>query len=163
MNTTTPFPNPTSANNQRAAWMGLLARARPVELAALIATAPPLPEFTRLRGPETGLVMLRGRTGGGGAPFNLGAMSATRASIRDAGGRIGHATVAGRDGAHAEAAARLDAALQDPVRHAGLKAAILDKLAASEAARHDARARRAAATRVDFFALAAQRASTGAS
>jgi alpha-D-ribose 1-methylphosphonate 5-triphosphate synthase subunit PhnG len=143
--------------------MGLLARARPSELASLLAAAPPLPSFTRLRGPETGLVMLRGRTGGGGAPFNLSEMSATRASIRDAEGRIGHATVTGRDAAHAETAARLDAALQDPARHADLKARILDKLAASEAARHDARARRAAATRVDFFALAAQRASTGES
>jgi alpha-D-ribose 1-methylphosphonate 5-triphosphate synthase subunit PhnG len=154
---TSAHPTGPERDRERASWMGLLARARPAELAALLEQAPPLPDFSRLRGPETGLVMVRGRTGGGGAPFNLGEMTATRASVRDAEGRIGHATVAGRDGAHAEAAARLDAALQDPARHAALKAAILDRLAVSEAERRATRARRAAATRVDFFALATQR------
>ncbi len=137
--------------------MGLLARAVPGELAAHLETAPALPDFVVLRGPQTGLVMLRGRAGGGGAPFNLGEMTATRASVRDATGRIGHATVAGRDAAHALAAARLDAALQDPARHAALKATVLDRLAVSETQRHAAGARRAAATRVDFFTLATQR------
>ncbi len=137
--------------------MGLLARARPAELAALLGQAPALPDYTSLRGPETGLVMLRGRAGGGGAPFNLGEMTATRASVRDAEGRLGHATVAGRDDAHALAAARLDAALQDPARHDALKAAILEPLAESETQRRAGLARRAAATRVDFFALTTQR------
>ncbi len=148
---------PDGAPQDRANWMGLLARAKPSDLAALLEQAPPLPAFTRLRGPETGLVMVRGRAGGGGAPFNLGEMTATRASVRDAEGRIGHATVAGRDATHAETAARLDAALQDPVRHAALRAAILDPLAVSEVERRATRARRAAATRVDFFTLATQR------
>ncbi len=144
-------------NRARAEWMGLLARARPAELAALLEQAPALPGYALLRGPETGLVMLRGRAGGGGAPFNLGEMTATRASVRDAEGRIGHATVAGRDAAHALAAARLDAALQDPARHGALKAMVLEPLAESEAQRRAALARRAAATRVDFFALTTQR------
>lgn len=153
MNTT---PHPTQA--ARALWMGLLARAGAAELAALAAAAAPLPPCTPLRGPETGLVMLRGRAGGGGAAFNLGEMSATRASIRDQAGRIGHATIAGRDTAHALLAARLDAALQDPARHAALDAAILAPLARQEAARRETLARRAAATKVDFFALTVQRA-----
>ncbi|MDE2332970.1 MAG: phosphonate C-P lyase system protein PhnG [Rhodospirillales bacterium] len=150
-------PPADPAHHARAAWIGLLARAAPAELAACLDTAPPLPDFALLRGPQTGLVMLRGRAGGGGAPFNLGEMTVTRASVRDAAGRIGHATVRGRDAAHALAAARLDAALQDPGRHAALRTAVLDPLAASEAQRRSTLARRAAATRVDFFTLATQR------
>ena len=152
-----PSATDQPANRARAGWMGLLARARPAELAALLDQAPALPDYTRLRGPETGLVMLRGRAGGGGAPFNLGEMTVTRASVRDAEGRLGHATVAGRDDAHALAAARLDAALQDPARHGALTTTILEPLAESEAQRRAGLARRAAATRVDFFALTTQR------
>lgn len=136
--------------------MGLLARARAAELLSLLEQVV-LADFTLLRGPEIGLVMVRGRAGGGGTPFNLGEMTATRASVRDAQGRIGHATVAGRNEAHALAAARLDAALQDTARHAALRRTILVPLAASEAERRATRARRAAATRVDFFSLATQR------
>ena len=33
-----------------------------------------------LRGPETGLVTVRGRIGGGGAPFNTGEATVTRAT-----------------------------------------------------------------------------------
>ncbi len=160
MNTPTPTPIETAAAtanpDARAAWMGLLARARAAELLALLEPLA-LPGFTPLRGPEVGLVMVRGRAGGGGAPFNLGEMTATRTTVRDATGRIGHATIAGRNEAHALAAARLDAALQDPSRHAALHGAILAPLAAAEAARRATRARRAAATRVDFFSLATQR------
>lgn len=148
---------PPADNARRAGWMGLLARARPDEFAALVEAAPALPAFTVLRGPETGLVMLRGRAGGSGAPFNLGEMTATRASVRDAAGRIGHATIAGRNDAHALLAARLDAALQDPEREPALQAAVLEPLARAEAARREALARHAAATKVDFFALTVQR------
>ena len=42
--------------------------------------------------------MMRGRAGGGGAPFNLGEMTVTRCTVRTAGGQVGHAYVAGRDG-----------------------------------------------------------------
>ena len=35
-----------------------------------------------LRGPETGLVTVRGRIGGGGAPFNVGEATVTRATVR---------------------------------------------------------------------------------
>ena len=67
-----------------------------------------------LRGPEAGLVMVRGRTGGGGAPFNLGEMTATRCTVRTDAGFVGHAYVAGRNERLAELAALADALLQDP-------------------------------------------------
>ncbi|WP_158629408.1 phosphonate C-P lyase system protein PhnG [Roseitalea porphyridii] len=43
-----------------------------------------IPEFELVRGPETGLIALRGRMGGGGAPFNFGEATATRATVRSA-------------------------------------------------------------------------------
>src|SRR5512139_1000175 len=104
---------------QRRRWMAVLACASADDIAALLADLPPLPAPERLRAPETGLVMVRGRAGGDGAPFNLGEMTVTRCAVRlsDA---IGHAYVAGRDKRQAELAALLDAALQDPARRDAL-------------------------------------------
>ena len=64
--------------------------------------------------------MVRGRAGGGGAPFNLGEMTATRCTVRTDGGFVGHAYVAGRDERLAELAALVDALLQDPDAQAAL-------------------------------------------
>ena len=141
----------------RQRWMGVLARASAAEIGALLQAGPALPAHTRLRGPEAGLVMVRGREGGGGAAFNLGEMSVTRCTVRDEAGRIGHAYSAGRDAAQAELSARLDAALQDAALHDAIAAAVIDPLARTQAARREADARRAAATRVQFFTLATMR------
>jgi alpha-D-ribose 1-methylphosphonate 5-triphosphate synthase subunit PhnG len=137
--------------------MSVLARAGADEIAALLGGAPTLPEHVRLRGPEAGLVMLRGRAGGGGAAFNLGEMTVTRCTVRVADGHVGHAYVAGRDARQAELAALLDAALQDPARHDALQAMVIAPLAARQRAARDGIARRAAATRVDFFTMATMR------
>ncbi len=137
--------------------MAVLARATAGELRAQLADAPPLPAWQRLRGPETGLLMLRGRMGGDGAPFNMMETTATRCTLRMADGRTGHATVLGRDVAQAELAAAIDGALQDPQRRDALLARVVGPLAAAQAARRDATARRAEATRVQFFTLAAMR------
>ena len=59
--------------------------------------------------------MVRGRAGGGGAPFNLGEMTVTRCTVRTDSGQVGHAYVAGRDARQAELAAVFDALLQDPL------------------------------------------------
>jgi alpha-D-ribose 1-methylphosphonate 5-triphosphate synthase subunit PhnG len=144
------------ASSDRQHWMSVLARASADAIAMHLCGAPPLPPCVRLRGPETGLVMVRGRMGGAGAPFNLGEMTVTRCTVR-AGAWVGHATVAGRDGRQAELAARLDAGLQDPALHADLLASVIAPLAAVQAQRRDGVARRAAATRVQFFTMATMR------
>lgn len=123
--------------------MGLLSRSAPARLAALL---PELPPHDLLRAPEIGAVMLRGRMGGTGAPFNLGEMTVTRASVRLGDGATGHGYVQGRDKGHALRAAILDA------MGAGAEP-ILATLAAEEAARRATRTARAAATRVEFFTL----------
>jgi alpha-D-ribose 1-methylphosphonate 5-triphosphate synthase subunit PhnG len=137
--------------------MAILARASAATLTDHLHHAPELPDYVRLRGPETGLVMVRGRAGGGGGAFNLGETTVTRCSVRDAAGRIGHAYVRGRDQTQAELAARLDAVLQDPILHDTYATAVIDPLAAAQAESIAQNARKAAATRVQFFTLATMR------
>jgi alpha-D-ribose 1-methylphosphonate 5-triphosphate synthase subunit PhnG len=153
-----PVPSsPDTSARQR--WMSVLARADAARLAALLETTPALPACTVLRGPEGGLVMLRGRAGGGGSPFNLGEMSVTRCTVRSATGFVGHAYIQGRDSARARLAAELDAALQDPARHDLLQAAVIAPLAAEQQAARATTAAKAAATRVQFFTMATMRTS----
>ncbi|HET8996655.1 MAG TPA: phosphonate C-P lyase system protein PhnG, partial [Acetobacteraceae bacterium] len=104
----TPAPQ-----DDRRHWMAVLARASAAELQSALAAVGALPEYIRLRGPEPGLVMVRGRIGGGGGAFNLGEMTVTRCAIRVAHGTVGHAYIAGRDERRAELAALCDALLQD--------------------------------------------------
>lgn len=129
--------------------MGLLARA-PADLLARL--MPELPAHALLRGPEIGTVMVRGRQGGAGAPFNLGEMTLTRCSVRLDCGAVGHAHVQGRDRDHALRAAVLDALLQTAAAPQ-LRAQILTPIAHAEAQARQTRARHAAATRVEFFTL----------
>ncbi|WP_062011933.1 phosphonate C-P lyase system protein PhnG [Aureimonas sp. AU4] len=113
-----------------------------------------IPEAVPVRGPEVGLVMLRGRAGGGGAAFNLGEASVARASVRLASGEIGHAMILGRDGAKARMAAHLDALWQNPDwRDRVEREVVVPALAADSDALRE-RAEETAATRVDFFTLA---------
>ena len=135
--------------------MAVLARAPAAEIERL--SQGLLPRYTRLRGPEIGLVMLQGRAGGTGAAFNLGEMTVTRCTVRDEAGRLGHAVVAGRDPRQAELAAALDAALQDPARQDRLQRAVIAPLYAAQQAARAATAGKAAATRVAFFTLATMR------
>lgn len=151
----TPSLSPEIAARRR--WMGILARASAAEIEGRLRQAPPLPPHARLRGPEVGLAMVRGRQGGDGAPFNLGEMTVTRCSVRLADGLVGHAYVAGRDRRKAEWAAVLDAALQDPALRPALLAAVIEPLAAMQAERAEREARKAAATRVQFFTMATMR------
>ena len=70
---------------------------------------------------------------------------------------IGHAYIAGRDHAKARLAALLDAALQDSALHQACMQAVVEPLAAVQQAARAAEARKAAATRVDFFTMATMR------
>jgi alpha-D-ribose 1-methylphosphonate 5-triphosphate synthase subunit PhnG len=146
------------ANAARRHWMAVLARADAVAISERIATSGGMPEYRTLRGPDAGLVMVRGRAGGGGAAFNLGEMTVTRCSVRTDAGFVGHAYVAGRDDRKAEMAALADALLQDPARRPRLLATLIAPLAAVQLAGRDATAAKAAATRVQFFAMRNMRA-----
>ena len=105
-----------STQQERARWMSILAKAPAAELAARVLQFGELPSYLWLRKPETGLAMVRARTGGSGSQFNLGEMSLTRCALRLATGETGVAYVAGRDQRHAEWAAIFDALMQGEKR-----------------------------------------------
>ena len=152
-----PSEPPSHPVAERRRWMGLLARASAVEIERHLADILAPPPHRRLRGPETGLVMVRGRAGGDGAAFNLGEMTVTRCAISLQDGRVGHAYVAGRDARQAELAALVDALLLDDTARPAIAAAVIEPLAAAQNARRVAEARRAAATRVQFFTMTQMR------
>jgi alpha-D-ribose 1-methylphosphonate 5-triphosphate synthase subunit PhnG len=109
------------------------------------------PDFKPVRGPETGLVMVRGRAGGGGAPFNLGEASVSRATVRLDSGEIGHGYCLGRDLDKARLIAVFDALFQrDP---ASVETQILAPLRAGATAADLKRKQQTAATRVNFFTM----------
>lgn len=139
-------------NATRRDWMGLMAKAPPDDLKNLWNATGLQPAYSLLRRPETGSVMVRGRTGGTGAPFNLGEMTVTRCTLRLKTGAIGHAYVQGRDKGHAMRAALVDALMQTDAA-ALLRRAVLTPLAEAAQARRDTRARKAAATKVEFFTM----------
>ena len=86
------------ANNPRQEAMAVLSHATPKRLGELWAAWSDKPAYHKVRGPETGLVMVRGRAGGGGNAFNLGEATVTRATVRLEAGEVGHAYCLGRDG-----------------------------------------------------------------
>ncbi|MSP00170.1 MAG: phosphonate C-P lyase system protein PhnG [Acetobacteraceae bacterium] len=137
--------------------MSVLARAPASAIEDGLTRHAPLPAWTVVRGPETGLVMVRGRAGGSGSPFNLGEMTVTRCTVRLESGAAGHAYIAGRDERRAELAAVADALLQDPAQRASLQEALIVPLAEMQRAERQDRAEKAAATRVDFFAMRTMR------
>jgi len=138
-------------NTRRKSALDVLAAAPARELAAVWDAWPDKPGFTRLRGPEVGLVMLRGRAGGGGAPFNLGEASVSRASVRIITGQVGHGYCLGRDLAKAEVIAVIDALLQRAPD--AVEAEIIAPLQALAQRTEQRRRDEAAATRVDFFTM----------
>lgn len=140
----------------RQCWMALLARSSADELEGLVADGPALPPCAVLRPPEAGSIMVQGRVGGTGAPFNLGEASVARCAVQ-CGPYVGHAYVLGRDLRHARLAAELDAALQDEALRPSLERSVLAPLRERQDARRAARAARAAATQVEFFTLATMR------
>ena len=138
---------------ERRDWMGVLARAPGAALAEAYRALGDEPVSEWLRPPEFGSVMVRGRMGGAGAPFNLGEMTVTRATLRLANGAVGHAYVAGRDAEKARIAAVCDALLQGPVAPT-VQERVVRPMQALLARDLAAREARAAATRVEFFTVA---------
>lgn len=136
----------------------LVAKSKAASVRALFDRIADLPMATPLRPTEVGLVMVRGRVGGDGQRFNLGELPVTRATVRFGDGAVGVGYVAGRDPAHAEMAALADAMVQTDAWGERLENAVLAPLAAELALRKNADARKAAATKVDFFTMVRTRA-----
>jgi alpha-D-ribose 1-methylphosphonate 5-triphosphate synthase subunit PhnG len=144
--------NAETSNPNRRRMMEALAKAEQSELEHIWAALEPTPAFSAVRGPETGLVMIRGRIGGGGAPFNLGEATVSRATIRLETGEIGFGQTLGISPRKAELAALFDALAQRD-EHAAVVADLVASIETTLAERDAEQLRQTAATRVDFFTM----------
>lgn len=133
--------------------VAILSQASESELSAIWAEWADKPTYTLARGPETGLVMIRGRTGGGGAPFNLGEATVTRASVRLSSGEFGHSYALGRGSGKAVHAALFHALWQRADCRERVEIAVLEPLRVARAGADALRQRETAATKVDFFTM----------
>lgn len=138
---------------ERRRWLSILAKAAPKDVIAAWDGLATRPAYRALRAPEIGMVLVRGRMGGGGDAFNLGEMTVTRAAVRLESGETGIGYVAGRDRRHAEIAAAVDAMMQSPDLRPAVEGAVVARLDRVQIERRDAAARKAAATKVDFFTM----------
>lgn len=97
------------------------------------------------------MVMLRGRVGGTGNPFNLGEATVVRSAVRLGEGPLGVSYALGRDKRHSELAALFDALLQDPLHHTSLMNALITPLAQAQAQASAAIQNKMASSKVEFF------------
>lgn len=138
---------------QRQAAMAVLARARTDEIARGLNAVGDAVAFSELRPAETGLVMLRGRIGGNGAPFNVGEATVTRAAVQLATGEKGFGYVLGRDREKARLAALCDALWQADAHRQKIEVHVLAPLRQRQRESRAMARAQTAATRVDFFTL----------
>ena len=133
--------------------MAILSRSSAEQLEKAWEKLDPPPVFSYMRKPEVGLVMIQGRAGGTGQRFNLGEMTVTRCAVRVEGGHTGCAYIAGRSSGRAEAAAVLDALLQDPRHHDFIMKEIILPLERILREKRERQAARVDSTRVEFFTM----------
>ena len=144
--------NAETSNPDRRRMMEALAKAEQSKLEDVWTGLEAKPVFSAVRGPETGLVMIRGRIGGGGAPFNLGEATVSRATIRLETGEIGFGQTLGIAPRKAELAALFDALAQRD-EYAAFVADLVASIGKEVLEQDEENLRRTAATRVDFFTM----------
>jgi len=136
----------------RKAAMTVLAHSDAAEIARRLEPIA-VPDYEILREPENGLVMLRGRIGGDGAPFNLGEATVSRAAVRLASGEVGFGYTLGRDRQKAQMIALCDALVQSNEFSQAVEENVLTPLRAAMISERDRGAAETAATRVDFYTM----------
>ncbi len=141
------------AESARQEMMSVLAHSKSHELEALWDEWSFKPSYELLRGPETGLVMVRGRVGGGGSPFNFGEVTVTRATVRIEAGQIGHAYSLGGDAEKVTLAALVDALWQVPSLQDDIVKLIIEPLRKLKLLADIKAAEEASATKVNFFTM----------
>lgn len=151
MKTATTDSQDAVAERKRAS--RVLAGASEERLAELWRDWPDQPEVEYLRGPEAGLVMVQGRTGGTGDRFNLGEATVTRATVRVA-GAVGTGYVLGSHPGHAGLAAVFQALLNESSERDRVLSEVIDPLEREQAERDAQRDAAARSTVVDFFTVA---------
>ena len=144
--------NESAGQARRRAAMAVLAHSEAAEISVRLGTIA-LPAHENLREPENGLVMVRGRVGGDGAPFNLGEATVSRAAVRLSTGEVGFGYTLGRDRQKAQMIALCDAMVQSDQFADLVEAKVVAPLRAAVIAGRNRKAAETAATRVDFYTL----------
>ena len=134
-------------------WMSVLSSSPPDLLLTHWQALKLKPGYQTIRAPEIGLAQLQARMGATGRRFVLGDMTVTRAVVQLEDGTYGYGYVAGRNKAHADLCALIDALLQRPEHQERLQQQLIEPLAALRREQHQLRARAIAASKVDFFTL----------
>jgi alpha-D-ribose 1-methylphosphonate 5-triphosphate synthase subunit PhnG len=132
--------------------MTVLAHSESADISGRLDTIA-LPAHEKLLEPENGLVMVRGRIGGDGAPFNLGEATVSRAAVRLSTGEVGFGYTLGRDRQKAQLIALCDAMVQSDQFAGSVEANVIAPLRAAIVAKQNRQAAETAATRVDFYTL----------
>jgi len=134
-------------------WLSVLAHSSAGQLDTCWQPLNLQPAFERVRPAEIGLTRLQARMGGTGKRFVMGDATVTRAVVKLDDGTLGFSYVLGRDKAHAERCALIDALLQQKATCELLQEKVIAPLAALQAEQRQQRAREIASSKVDFFTL----------
>jgi alpha-D-ribose 1-methylphosphonate 5-triphosphate synthase subunit PhnG len=145
-------PESSPQQNQRQQAMAVLAHTTTERIVACLGGID-VPPHEALRQPENGLIMVRGRIGGDGAPFNLGEASVSRAAVRLSSGEVGFGYVLGRDGEKARLIALCDALIQSNAFRDRIEETVVTPLREELEQARTQQDAETAATRVDFYTL----------
>jgi alpha-D-ribose 1-methylphosphonate 5-triphosphate synthase subunit PhnG len=137
---------------ERSEWLSVLAKAPQQLFEDLWRSSDLDPSYDIIRPAEIGGIMVRGRMGGTGDPFNLGEMTVSRASVKLSCGTVGHGYAKGRAKTMALRIALCDAILQT-ADASKVDAKILQPLINAKLTSDQEITDKAAATKVDFFTL----------
>jgi alpha-D-ribose 1-methylphosphonate 5-triphosphate synthase subunit PhnG len=139
--------------SRRQAVMAVLAEGTTAEIARLLAHVGSLPIHREIRKAESGLVMLRGRIGGDGAPFNVGEATVSRSTVHLESGEVGFGYVLGREHDKARLIAFCDALMQRGEFQDRVEQLVVGPIKKRIDAARQVRAEQAAATKVEFYTL----------
>ncbi|UES48772.1 phosphonate C-P lyase system protein PhnG [Roseibium aggregatum] len=155
----TDIPSTSSPDTEAGAAVGArqkviatLAAASAEAVAEKFSALPPQ-SYELVRQPETGLVMVRGRMGGTGSPFNLGEVTVTRCVVRLETGETGNAYSLGRNKQKALQSAVIDALWQHPAMQERIETDIIAPLAEAQAGTQETVREETEATKVNFFTM----------
>ena len=148
-----PAPEDADLQQGRRAVMAVLAGSEAAEIARHLDRIGALPSHEELRAAESGLVMVRGRMGGDGAPFDIGEATVTRAAVRLESGETGFGHVLGRDAGKARLVALCDALVQTADYRKVVERDVVAPIRERLDAARERKAEQVAATKVEFFTL----------
>lgn len=111
------------------------------------------PGYHCLKEPEIGMVMVKGKAGGNGQPFNLGEMTVTRTVVQLDTQQLGFGYTAGRDKEKSKLVAIIDACFQLPEYISLIEKKLINPLSEKLKHKHQQLDENVEATKVNFFTM----------